>query len=268
MEGLGRHRRVLAGHGVHDEQRLDRIDRRVDGRDLLHHLLVDGEAPCRIDDEHVVEPALGVCHRALGNRDGAFVGGARHETGARLRSQRLQLVNGRRPVDVRADHGDLAALAVLEVARELGHRGRLASALQSRHQDDRGRRRGEIQGIVRIAHEVDEFLVHDLDEGLPAVQRSQHFAADGALLDIRRETAHDRKGDVGLQECDAHLPDGVADVVLGKTAAAGNVPQGAGQALCEAFEHHQSNGHETMPRESIGWTRLSTPPARAHNRER
>ena len=110
--------------------------------------------------------------------------------------------------------------------------------------------------------------MHDLHEGLSAIQRGQHLAADGAFLDIRGETAHDREGDVCLQERDAHLANRVADVVLGETAATGHVPQRAGQALCEAVEHHQSNGHETLPRESIGWTCLPTPPLGAHNRDR
>ena len=50
--------RVLALHRVDDEQRLDRLQRRVQLGDLVHHRLVDGEAAGGVDDQHVVVVAL------------------------------------------------------------------------------------------------------------------------------------------------------------------------------------------------------------------
>src|SRR5690606_22832339 len=45
------------------------------------------------------------------------------------------------------------------------------------------------------------------------------------------------QGDVGLQQGDAHLAHGLADVGLGQPAAAAQALEGAGQALGQGFEH-------------------------------
>src|SRR5262249_53317237 len=46
--------RILALHRVYDEERLRRLERGLQRRDLLHHLLVDAEPAGGVDDQHVV----------------------------------------------------------------------------------------------------------------------------------------------------------------------------------------------------------------------
>ena len=52
LRGVGR---ILTGHRIDDEQRLDRIQRRVQRADLGHHVRIDREPARRVDDQHVGE---------------------------------------------------------------------------------------------------------------------------------------------------------------------------------------------------------------------
>ena len=45
--------RILTSHGVNDEECLIRSDRLLDATDLIHHLLIDGQTTCGIDDDGV-----------------------------------------------------------------------------------------------------------------------------------------------------------------------------------------------------------------------
>ena len=50
VERLGGRDRVLARHRVDDQQRFGRLEALLEISDLRHHLLVDMEAPRRVDD--------------------------------------------------------------------------------------------------------------------------------------------------------------------------------------------------------------------------
>ncbi len=80
--------RVLALHRVDDEQRLDRLDRRMQRGDLLHHRVVDREAARGVDDQHVVVVLARPVERRLDDRDRRLVGRRREEIDADLRRER------------------------------------------------------------------------------------------------------------------------------------------------------------------------------------
>ena len=69
-EGLRRGDGVLADHRVDDEEDLVRLDGVADRGGLGHHLGVDAEAACGVDDDHVVQLALGLLDRRAGDVDG------------------------------------------------------------------------------------------------------------------------------------------------------------------------------------------------------
>ena len=60
---------VLADHRVDDEEHLVGVDGVADVRGLLHHLGVDAEAAGGVDDDDVVQLALGLLDRGAGDRD-------------------------------------------------------------------------------------------------------------------------------------------------------------------------------------------------------
>jgi hypothetical protein len=90
----------LALHGVHNEQRLDRVQRGVQVLDFLHQHLVDGQAAGGVDQQHVEVVPLGIVQRRHGDVVGLLVGGAREPLGAGLLGQGLELLDGRRAVHV------------------------------------------------------------------------------------------------------------------------------------------------------------------------
>ena len=57
----------------------------------------------------------------------------------------------------------------------------------------------------------------DLDHLLAGRDRAQDFLADGALLDPGDEILGDRQGDVSLKQGDAHLAQGLVNVLFFKS---------------------------------------------------
>ena len=110
----------LAGHRIDHEQRLDRLDARVQLADLLHHRRVDGEPAGGVDDQHVGElDARGPAAVAVGRRRRTRVGLVRLCPGLVCRGgARCGAPPRRRPHDVgatifasRASTQDIPALA-------------------------------------------------------------------------------------------------------------------------------------------------------------
>jgi hypothetical protein len=60
-EGLCRGNRVLSGHRIHDHEYLVRTDGLLYAGGLGHHLLIDMETACRVDDDHIAH----LCHSFL-----------------------------------------------------------------------------------------------------------------------------------------------------------------------------------------------------------
>ena len=67
---------------------------------LLHHRLVDGQTARRIDDDHVVAVLTRMLDGVLGNLHRIAVSLLGVDLDANLAAEHLQLVDGRRTVDV------------------------------------------------------------------------------------------------------------------------------------------------------------------------
>ena len=64
--------------------------------------------------------------------------------------------------------------------------------------------------MVHRAHQVDQFLIDDVDELLGGVERLEHRFADGLLAHPAHEVLDDREADVGLQQGPLHQAQAVA----------------------------------------------------------
>ncbi len=240
IKGLGGVGGVLAGHGVDHEQGLRRADGAVQTADLTHHLLVHVQTAGGIDDQHVHIFAARRRQGVVGDINRVLVPGGGEEFRLHLAGQGLQLVDGRRAVDVGGHHHHFLLFPLLEETRQLGHRGGLTGALQARHHDHHRRLGGQIQGVVGVAHGVHQLVVDDLDERLARVKAFQHLLTEGLFLDLLHELLDHRQGHVGLQQRLAHLAQGVADIVFGELPLAGQAFQRLTQAVREILEHdHQ-----------------------------
>jgi len=182
-------------------------------------LVVDVQAACGIDDEHVAagEDGLtpGFFHQTFNRRrvslaDRSFV----DVTLDRL-CDNLQLLTGRGTVDVdRNQQGTMPARLepVCQLARSRG----LAGALKPGHQHDRGRLRGELHARRVLAKNLDQFVAHNLDDLLARGERGQHFLADRLSANLVDELLDHLEVDVGLEQREADFAQRLVNVLLGE----------------------------------------------------
>ena len=130
---------------------------------------------------------------------------------------------------------------------ELGGGGGLAGALQSGHQDDRGRLRRQVEVGDAFAHRRGELAVDDADQRLAWRQRSDDLRAEGPLLDPGDEVPHHRQGDVGLQQRHAHLAQHVLNVVFGDAGLAAHRLDEAAEPIGEVGSHGMRVAARQLP---------------------
>ena len=153
-----------------------------------------------------------------------------------LLAERLELVDGCRPVDVAGDHQRALALLAHEVG-ELRGRGGLAGALQPDEHDDVGNAPGEHELRTRAAEQVGQLVEDDLDDLLARGQRLHHVGADGALADLGHELLDDLVVHVGLEQRHADLAHRRVDIGLGQPALAGQSREDRLKPVGEVLEH-------------------------------
>jgi len=112
-------------------------------------------------------------------------------------------------------------LALLRVpARELRGGRRLARALEPDEHDHGGRMRRRGEPVAAAAQELDQLVVDHLDDLLGRRQRPQNVLAHGLFSHAIDEGADDLEVDVGLQEGDPYLAQGLLDVFFRQAAVA------------------------------------------------
>jgi hypothetical protein len=204
---------------------------------LLHQRLVDVQAAGRVDDQHVLAVALGLVERPGGDLDGVAVRALLVHGRAGLATDLDELLDGRRPVDVAGGDGDRRLALLAQPARELRARGRLARALEARHQDHGRRARRERQPGRLPAHQRGQLVADDLDDLLAGVELARHLDALGALAHARGELLDDLEVDVGLEQRETDLAHRGLDVVVGQRAALADARERALELLGEGVEH-------------------------------
>ncbi len=240
VEALGDVDRVLAGHRVGDEQRLERHRHVAHRRHLVHQGLVDMQAPGGVQQHHVVAAEAGRFHRAAGDLDRPLPGHDRQRRHLGLLAQDLELLLRRRPGHVERGHQHLLVLALLEAHRQLRGRRRLARALQADHQD-RARRIGRQDDLFAFAAQrLDQRVVDDLDDHLARRDRLQHLAADGLFLDLGDQIPDHGQRDVGFQQRYPHLAQRRLDVLLLERPAPLQAVEHVSQSAGQAIEHGPS----------------------------
>src|SRR3972149_6390578 len=130
--------RVLPGHRIHDEQRLDRLERGVQLPDLFHHRGIDGQPSGGIDDQHVMVMFACIVQRGQCDvlRFLADVGG--EEVDLELLRQRAQLFDRGGPIHVAADQQHFLLVLVAQQLGEFAAGGGLGFSLPASHQDHGG----------------------------------------------------------------------------------------------------------------------------------
>ena len=84
----------------------------------------------------------------------------------------------------------------------------------------------EIEGGHVAAEQFGEFVVENFDDLLAGLDGLDDVFAEGLLLDLFDEGLGDLVFDIGLQEGEADLAEGIGDVFLGDAAHPAEVPEG------------------------------------------
>ncbi len=234
-ERLGDRDRFLAGHGIDDEERLDRVDGRVDRGDLGHQRLVDGQAAGGVEDDHVADLAPGRIHPAADDVHDRGADGRAVDRDVEALAQRLELVGGGGPIRIRGDE-ERAATELDDVPGELRARGGLARALEADHRDD-SRVARQVESPIAGRQELDELVVDDLDHLLPRRQAVEDVVADRLLADAGDEILDHLEVDVRLEQREPDLAHGGVDVGFADPSAAGQAAEGLAQSIAEGVEH-------------------------------
>ena len=239
VKGLGRVYRVLADHGVHHQQDLSGLHRRLDAPELIHQLLVHVEPSGGVQEHQVVAVLLSVGDGRLG--DLHRVGLAHLEHGdVQLFAHHLQLLNSGGAVDIAGGQQGALALLALHEARQLGAVGGLARALKAHHHHHGGGLGGDGQLGALAAHQAGELLVDDLNDLLGGGEGLQHVGAHRLLGDLGNELLDHLIAHVGLQQSQADLPHGLLHIGLGQPPFAAQLFKGGGELFGQSFKCHGS----------------------------
>ena len=236
-EGLGGVHRVLAGHAVHHKQGLDRIERGVQGAYLVHHGRVHVQPSGGIHNQNVRATDARLLKRRARNIHGYLFGAARKKSGANLCGQLLQLIDRCRTINVGTHQQHRFLFAFAQVTRQFGDAGGLARALQASHQHDRRRSYRQIEALVLLAHQDNQRVVHQLDDGLSRRETAQHFLSDGLGAHVLDERLHHRQRHVRFEQRHAHLAQGVTDIGLGETRLAAQAFERRFQPAGQILKH-------------------------------
>ena len=129
--------RVLPGHRVGDEEDLLGLDGRRHGGHLAHQILVDVQAAGGVDDDGVPSGLARLPEALARDLDGILASAGLEDRNADLPAEGDELLNRGGPRQVGGDDQRIAA-ARLQMERELRGGGRLAGALETDEQNDRG----------------------------------------------------------------------------------------------------------------------------------
>ena len=188
-----------------------------------------------IKDHQVAAQFLGLDQRVLADVHRIHVRGGRIHGNVELLGQRVQLVDGRRAVDVRRDQIRLLAVLLAQKQRNFARTRGLTRTLKAdHHQLERFGRK--VQILLFAAEQLDQLLIDDFAEMLTRLQALEDLVAHGAFLDLVDKPLDHLEVDIGFQQRKAHLAKTFLDVVFIKGLFAAQLRKGGAESFLQALE--------------------------------
>lgn len=209
---------------------------RLDGLDLFHHLLVDMEPACGIDDDHFPCILSRMLDGVLRNGHGSGFP-VRIDRHVNLFPQSDQLVDGGGTMHVRCNEKGRPALR-LQVGCQLCRKGCLAGSLKAGHHDDGGRHGGERNIGLGGAEQLHHLVKNNLDDELTGGYALENFLTDGPFLDVIDELFGDLVVDIGIEEDTPDLAQGLGHIRLRDFALPAQSLEYTFQLETEVFKHY------------------------------
>src|SRR5689334_19937727 len=127
--------------------------------------------------------------------------------------------------------------AILQPIGELAGSSRLTRTLQSGHEHDRRRLRGELHPRRVFAEDLDQFVTQDLDDLLAGGERGHDFLADGLGTNVVDEFLDDLEVDVGLEQGEANFAKRLVNILFGQRGLAAEGLESALQFFLKILKH-------------------------------
>ena len=218
MEALGCLNGVLTCQRVSNKECFLRLGDFSDIVRLVHHLLVEGRATRRIEDDNIKALKLGRLERALGNiyRKLAFNDWQRRH--ANLLSQNSELLHRRRTAHVERGEKNFLALFFLQALGKFTGCGRLTGTLKTGHHDDSWRRVDfqlcRCAFFIFAAQHLNKSIMDDFDDHLARRDRFDHRFANSFFANLGDKVFYNWQRDVGFKKSDADFTHCIADIFL------------------------------------------------------
>ena len=190
------------------------MDGLMQGRYLVHQLLVHGQAAGGIHDDYAVAFGLGFGHGSFGNLDRVFLpffGVYGHFDAL---SQHLELLDGGGAEGIAGRQQDLHPAFGLDMEGQFAGESGFTGTVETGDQHDGGIPL-EVDVLRLRAHESSQLVVHDLDHHLLGLHGGEYARADGLVLHLVAEVLGYLVAYVGVQEGFADVLDGFRHVNLG-----------------------------------------------------
>ena len=208
---------VLTCHSINHKEGLGGFNGCFHSLNLLHHLLINSQATCRIDNHGVDALALGIFNCVLGNLHGVFVALLGVDLNAYLLAEDFELVDSCGTIDV-TRHQKHATISLLfeefgELARESG----LTRALQTCNEDYCG---VTAEGDVgcRTTHKHRQLIAHDFGQHLTRFYGCEHILTERLLLNLVCEGFGNLVVHIGINQCAANLFQSLCYIYFGDFA--------------------------------------------------
>src|SRR5690606_491880 len=221
---------------IHDQQDLDRRDRRTHPPELVHELRVDLQAPRSIEDQRTMTARTGTLQSRRRQLRYVTLATIRVDGHTDLLAERLELIDRGRAVDVQRRQ-KRALPFPRKAPRQLRSRRRLPRTLETDQQDHRRRDRGRGQTLALLAEKRDQLVVYDLDDLLTGRNGLEDLLAQSTRLDLRQEIACKLVVYVRLEQNTANLPKPILDHGLREQTALLESAEYAVQLFRKLLEH-------------------------------
>src|SRR5581483_4431008 len=131
-------------------------------------------------------------------------------------------------------------------------RGGFTGALKADDHDLDGRLDLEVEFARLTAHRPRQFIGNEPDEMLLGSERAEDFLSERLLLDVIDKVADDADIDVGLEQGETDLPEGLLDVTFGDAPVPAKFLEDPFESVAKRVEH-KSDALDSRGRGTKSW---------------
>jgi hypothetical protein len=238
MEALGDAYGLLSGGGIADDEDFLRLEKIAELLEFLDERLIEFLSAGGVEDLHIaacrgtpVEALLGdLEHIGL-----AFFGAENRDID--LAAEDGELVDGGWAMEVARDEKWRTALG-FQQAGQLGGGGGFSRTVEADDENAGGLVEVQLGGVA--SEECAEFLVENFYDLLAGSHAAENSFAEGLLLDLGYEILRNLEVDIGIEQGESNLAEGVRDIRFADLALAAEVFENILKFIRESAKHGAS----------------------------